>query len=71
MFGGKVDGVMKELPETLSDVKPVPAEDLLHVGAVALVLYRRLSPFPLRALVVPELGDADLLRALAQPLRSR
>jgi O-antigen/teichoic acid export membrane protein len=44
---------------------------LLAGGAVALVLYRRLSPFPLRALVVPELGDADLLRALAQPLRGR
>ncbi len=40
---------------------------LLAGGAVALVLYRGLSAFPLRALVVPELGDADLLRALAQP----
>jgi hypothetical protein len=38
---------------------------------VSLVLYRRLSTFPLRALVMPELGDADLLRALAQPLRGR
>ena len=44
---------------------------LLAGGAVALALYRRLSGFPLRALVVPELGDADLLRALAQPLRGR
>jgi O-antigen/teichoic acid export membrane protein len=44
---------------------------LLAGGAAALVLYRRLSAFPLRALVVPELGDADLLRAIAQPLRGR
>lgn len=44
---------------------------LIAGGAVALVLYRRHSAFPLRALVVPELGDADLLRALAQPLRGR
>jgi O-antigen/teichoic acid export membrane protein len=44
---------------------------LVAGGGVALVLYRRLSPFPARALVVPELGDADLLRALAQPLRGR
>ena len=44
---------------------------LLAGGAVSLVLYRRLSPFAVRALVVPELGDADLLRALAQPLRGR
>ncbi|HET8949956.1 MAG TPA: oligosaccharide flippase family protein [Solirubrobacteraceae bacterium] len=44
---------------------------LVAGGAVALVLYRRLSAFPLRALVVPEVGDADLLRALAQPLRGR
>ena len=44
---------------------------LLAGGAVALALYRRLTGFPLRALVVPELGDADLLRALAQPLRGR
>jgi O-antigen/teichoic acid export membrane protein len=44
---------------------------LLAGGAVALVLYHRLSPFPVRALVIPELGDADLLRALAQPLRGR
>src|SRR5688572_6374350 len=42
---------------------------LLAGGAAALVLYRRLSAFPLRALVIPELGDADLLRAIAQPLR--
>lgn len=44
---------------------------LLAGGVVALALYRRLSGFPFRALVVPELGDADLLRALAQPLRGR
>jgi O-antigen/teichoic acid export membrane protein len=44
---------------------------LLAGGALSLVLYRRLSPFALRALVMPELGDADLLRALAQPLRGR
>jgi O-antigen/teichoic acid export membrane protein len=44
---------------------------LLGGGVVALLLYRRLSGFPLRALVMPELGDADLLRALAQPLRGR
>jgi O-antigen/teichoic acid export membrane protein len=44
---------------------------LLAGGAVSLVLYRRLSPFAVRALVVPKLGDADLLRALAQPLRGR
>jgi stage V sporulation protein B len=44
---------------------------LVAGGVVALFLYRRLSRFPLRALVVPELGDADLLRALAQPLRGR
>jgi O-antigen/teichoic acid export membrane protein len=44
---------------------------LVAGGVVALLLYRRHSPFPLRALVVPELGDADLLRALAQPLRGR
>ena len=44
---------------------------LLAGGAAALVLYRRLSTFPLRALVVPEIGDADLLRAISQPLRGR
>jgi O-antigen/teichoic acid export membrane protein len=44
---------------------------LVAGGAVALALYRGLSRFPLRALVVPELGDAELLRALAQPLRAR
>lgn len=44
---------------------------LLAGGAVALVLYRRLSPFTVRALIKPQRGDADLLRALAQPLRRR
>lgn len=44
---------------------------LLAGGAVSLVLYRRLSAFRLRELVVPEPGDTDLLRALAQPLRGR
>jgi O-antigen/teichoic acid export membrane protein len=44
---------------------------LLAGGAVSLVLYRQLSAFPARALVMPEPGDAELLRALAQPLRGR
>src|SRR5215218_6903625 len=44
---------------------------LLAGGAVSLVLYRRLSAFGLRKLVVPEPGDSELLRALAQPLRGR
>ena len=44
---------------------------LLAGGAVALALYRRLSAFGLRELVVPEPGDSALLRALAQPLRGR
>ena len=38
---------------------------LLAGGAVALVLYWRLSAFGLRELVVPEPGDSALLRALA------
>jgi O-antigen/teichoic acid export membrane protein len=44
---------------------------LLAGGAVSLFLYRRLSAFGVRQLVVPEAGDTDLLRALAQPLRGR
>jgi stage V sporulation protein B len=44
---------------------------LLSGGAVSLLLYWRLSAFRPRALVMPEPGDADLLRALAQPLRGR
>jgi O-antigen/teichoic acid export membrane protein len=44
---------------------------LLAGGAVSLVLYRQLSAFAARSLVMPEPGDAELLRALAQPLRGR
>jgi O-antigen/teichoic acid export membrane protein len=41
-------------------------------GAVALATYRRVSPFPWRALLVPHRGDLDVLRALAGPfLRPR
>jgi O-antigen/teichoic acid export membrane protein len=44
---------------------------LLSGGGVSLVLYRRLSAFRLRELVVPEPGDSALLRAIAEPLRGR
>jgi O-antigen/teichoic acid export membrane protein len=37
-------------------------------GATALAVYRRVSPFSWRALLVPQRGDLDLLRALASPL---
>jgi O-antigen/teichoic acid export membrane protein len=40
-------------------------------GAVALYSYRRLSPFPLRALLLPRRRDLHMLRALASPLRLR
>ena len=40
---------------------------LLAGGATSLVFYRRLAGFPARALVVPESGDLELLRALARP----
>jgi O-antigen/teichoic acid export membrane protein len=41
-------------------------------GAMALATYRRVSPFPWPALVVPHRGDLDVLRALAGPfLRPR
>jgi O-antigen/teichoic acid export membrane protein len=43
---------------------------LVAGGAVSLALFWRLSAFPARALVVPERGDVDLLRALGRPLRS-
>lgn len=36
-------------------------------GATALVTYRRASPFPWPALLVPHRGDLDVLRALAGP----
>jgi hypothetical protein len=39
---------------------------------MALATYRRVSPFPWPALVVPHRGDLDVLRALAGPfLRPR
>ena len=37
-------------------------------GAAALVIYRRLHPFPWRLLVVPHRGDLDVLAALVGPL---
>jgi O-antigen/teichoic acid export membrane protein len=41
-------------------------------GAMALATYRRVSPFPWRALLVPHRGDLDVLLALAGPfLRPR
>ena len=40
-------------------------------GATALITYRRVSPFTLRALLVPHRGDLDVLMALAGPLLGR
>jgi O-antigen/teichoic acid export membrane protein len=40
---------------------------LLLGGAVSMVLFRIGSPFPLRAVIVPERSDLALLRALAKP----
>ncbi len=40
-------------------------------GAVALLSYWRLSPFPWRALLLPRRRDLHMLRALASPLRLR
>jgi Na+-driven multidrug efflux pump len=40
-------------------------------GAVALALYRRWALFPWEALIRPQSGDFDLIRALARPLSER
>jgi O-antigen/teichoic acid export membrane protein len=38
-------------------------------GTAALLTYRRISPFPWRAILVPHRGDLDVLAALAGPFR--
>jgi Na+-driven multidrug efflux pump len=38
-------------------------------GTAALLTYRRISPFPWRAILVPQRGDLDVLAALAGPFR--
>jgi O-antigen/teichoic acid export membrane protein len=40
---------------------------LLAGGAVSLALFRRHTPFPARALLVPQRTDVELLRAMARP----
>jgi O-antigen/teichoic acid export membrane protein len=40
-------------------------------GAVAISLYRRWASFPWEALIRPQTGDFDLIRALARPLSER
>ncbi len=44
---------------------------LLAGGATALILYRTRVAFSLRALIRPQPGDLDVLKALAGPLRRR
>ena len=53
-------------PFGASGAAAAAAGGLLAGGATALVLYRRLARFPLRALFLPQPGDLDLLRALVR-----
>jgi hypothetical protein len=40
-------------------------------GGAALALYRGWASFSWRALLLPQIGDLDLLRALVRPLTGR